>query len=184
MESKRQPTPLKRLKYFSGRLLSADDLITEQEYFREKLKRHNRFMHGSGMVIGLLVSIEDDRVSVSPGLALDCSGEEIAVSQPVQIGPPEEGNTAFLMIQYVERQTDGIPRPEAEDPGQDAPEALYIEESFELSYNHDDPYMSHGEDPLIWTPCGRSHPIPLAKLIKRRDAWEVDPWFQAPIITA
>jgi hypothetical protein len=46
---------LRRLKYFYGQLLSAEDFRTEQDFFREKLKLHNRCLHGYGVVCGLLV---------------------------------------------------------------------------------------------------------------------------------
>src|SRR5882757_7751812 len=45
----------RRLKYFYGQMLSADDFNLEQAYFREKLKLHNRCLHGYGVVCGLLL---------------------------------------------------------------------------------------------------------------------------------
>jgi len=45
----------KRLRYFHGQMLVANDLQTEQDYFREKLKMHNRCLHGYGTVCGLKV---------------------------------------------------------------------------------------------------------------------------------
>ena len=37
----------KRLRYFHGMLLTEDDFLEEQLYYREKLKLHNR-LHGHG----------------------------------------------------------------------------------------------------------------------------------------
>jgi hypothetical protein len=45
----------RRLNYFYGQMLSAQDFQTEQSFFREKLKLHNRCLHGYGTVCGLLV---------------------------------------------------------------------------------------------------------------------------------
>jgi hypothetical protein len=45
-----------RLNYFFGQMLSAADFRTEQSYFREKLKLHNRCLHGYGVVCGLEVT--------------------------------------------------------------------------------------------------------------------------------
>src|ERR1700730_3531227 len=45
----------RRLKYFFGQMLGAQDLQSEQDYFREKSKLHNRCLHGYGTVCGLLV---------------------------------------------------------------------------------------------------------------------------------
>src|SRR5439155_8263842 len=44
------------LSYVHGQLLTAIDLQTEQAYFREKLKLHNRCLHGYGIVCGLDIS--------------------------------------------------------------------------------------------------------------------------------
>jgi hypothetical protein len=45
-----------RLTYFYGQMLHARDLQVEQAYFREKLKLHNRCLHGWGVVCGLEVA--------------------------------------------------------------------------------------------------------------------------------
>lgn len=50
-----------RLRYFYGQMLAAQDLQTEQDYFREKLKLHNRCLHGYGTVCGLkVVAVKSD----------------------------------------------------------------------------------------------------------------------------
>jgi hypothetical protein len=46
---------LQRLNYFYGQLLGVQDFQIEQDYFRDKLKLHNRCLHGYGVVCGLLV---------------------------------------------------------------------------------------------------------------------------------
>ena len=64
----------KRVRYFTGQLLSASDLQTEQQYFRDKLRRHNRFLHGPGVVAGLELSVSQEGTSscvvVSPGYGI------------------------------------------------------------------------------------------------------------------
>lgn len=47
-----------RLNYFYGQMLGAADFQAEQAYFREKLKLHNRCLHGYGVVCGLRVVAE------------------------------------------------------------------------------------------------------------------------------
>jgi hypothetical protein len=49
----------KRLNYFYGQMLGVADFQTEQNYFREKLKLHNRCLHGYGVVCGLKVVPEE-----------------------------------------------------------------------------------------------------------------------------
>lgn len=61
------PVPdLKRLNYFYGQLLGAEDFRAEQNYFREKLKLHNRCLHGYGVVCGLRVVPEPVELPCSP----------------------------------------------------------------------------------------------------------------------
>lgn len=45
-----------RLSYFYGQMLHARDLQIEQAYFRDKLKLHNRCLHGWGVVCGLEIA--------------------------------------------------------------------------------------------------------------------------------
>lgn len=44
-----------RLNYFYGQMLNAADFRIEQDFFRDKLKLHNRCFHGHGVVCGLRV---------------------------------------------------------------------------------------------------------------------------------
>lgn len=80
-------TSLERVRYFPRQMLTADDMRVEQEYFREKLRRHNRYLHGWGVVCGLAVEWTDDlanwSVRVCPGYAVAPQGDEIAVDDCV-----------------------------------------------------------------------------------------------------
>jgi hypothetical protein len=79
-ESNEVAGTLERLRYFPRQLLTADDMRTEQEYFREKMRRHNRMLHGWGVVCGLIVTMRDAQsVVVSGGYALGPYGDEIQV---------------------------------------------------------------------------------------------------------
>jgi len=62
-------------------LLSVDDMVTESEYYREKLKRHNRYLHGTGIVCGLEITpapapAPPAAVQISGGYALGPFGDE------------------------------------------------------------------------------------------------------------
>lgn len=103
---------LERTRYSSGQVLSADDLGQEQDYFREKLRRHNRVLHGWGIVSGLETGVDGDRtLTVSPGYALDQLGDEIVVQAECSIDVCDlaEGATAFLAVRYVEQPTRPVP---------------------------------------------------------------------------
>ena len=53
---------LRRLRYFTGQLLSARDFQREQDYFREKLKLRMRCILGYGVVCGLFIEpVEHDK---------------------------------------------------------------------------------------------------------------------------
>jgi hypothetical protein len=59
-----------RIHYFYGQMLGVREFAGEQAYFREKLKLHNRCLHGYGAVCGLAVT----PVGVEPpcGPPVDC----------------------------------------------------------------------------------------------------------------
>jgi uncharacterized repeat protein (TIGR01451 family) len=87
---------LERVHYFPRQLLTADDMIADQDYFRQKLRRHNRFLHGWGVVCGLEVTAEPSantpwRVKISDGYALGPYGDEIFVAEPVYLDLAECG---------------------------------------------------------------------------------------------
>ena len=73
-------------------MLGVKDFWAEQSYFREKIKLHNRCLHGYGTVCGLRVLVPEPRpgceihpekpfVYVEPGLALDAEGNGLIVRE-------------------------------------------------------------------------------------------------------
>jgi hypothetical protein len=44
--------PPTRMGFFDGRLRSAEHLTVEQDYVLGRLRRHNRLLHGCGVVQG------------------------------------------------------------------------------------------------------------------------------------
>ena len=42
-------------RYYPRQLITPDDLTLEQNYFRDRMRRHNRLLHGWGVVCGALV---------------------------------------------------------------------------------------------------------------------------------
>jgi hypothetical protein len=75
-------TALERVRYFSGQLLTDGDMVADQHYFRQKLRRHNRFLHGWGVTCGCEVRADpaDDRpwrVRVCPGYLVTPQGDEV-----------------------------------------------------------------------------------------------------------
>lgn len=119
---------LTRVNYFDRQLLTADDMTTERDYFLQKLRRHNRFLHGWGVVCGLPVAAVPAaaspwRVQVGSGYALGPYGDEIFVGEAVYFdlaacisggstspcepnlvtaGGTGTSSTAYLAIKYAE----------------------------------------------------------------------------------
>lgn len=77
-----------RNRYFTGKFLTERDFTQEQEYFLARHSLHNRLLHDWGVVCGLDVKVLDDDadpcyghvVRVAPGMALDCTGRPIILS--------------------------------------------------------------------------------------------------------
>jgi hypothetical protein len=126
-------TPL-RNHYFFGKLMDVPDFEVEQAYGVEKLKRHHARLHGTGTVCGLMVgahpnpACRDRWVTLSPGSALDCCGNEILVIEPETIDlsafpavaalalaeeqePDQEPSDHVLLfcIRYLECPTEEVP---------------------------------------------------------------------------
>jgi len=78
-----------RPRYFPRQLITADDMTLEQEYFRNKLRLHNRLLHGWGVVCGAQVcpvpksngngGVEPWKVMVSAGFILGPQGDDIVI---------------------------------------------------------------------------------------------------------
>jgi hypothetical protein len=153
-----QLTQLSRVRYFTGQLLSPDDFEDEQAYFLGKHRRHNRLLHGEGIVYGLEVSVGAGKVRVEPGFALDGHGREICVPEAAGVQLPTTGSVVYLSIQYAEQEMRPAP----------AIEATRIEEGFEVVYHPSDPFSRHRRCGPGWWACGEEHAIPLARLRRRR----------------
>jgi hypothetical protein len=76
-----------RTRFYPRQIVQAPDLTQDQTYFREKLRRHNRLMHGWGIVCGVRVRLGDKpgTVVVEPGYVLGPFGDEIVVGDLVEV---------------------------------------------------------------------------------------------------
>jgi PKD repeat protein len=75
-----------RPHYFERQQLRAADLLLEQAYLRERLRRHNRFLHGWGVVCGLQVTAPATapawEVAIGAGYAVTPLGDELYIPSP------------------------------------------------------------------------------------------------------
>ncbi len=157
----REISHLTRVRYFHGRLLSAADFELEQDYVRSKQRRHNRLLHGTGIVSGLRVTVESGhgedgpRVAVSPGLAIGPDGEELVVCERLTSTLTPDGSPGYVTLRLVDRPTGVVPAPEGE-------EASQLEEVVEMAIVADPP-PSH---------------LAVARVERRHGEWRLDPGFE------
>ena len=171
---------LKRNRFFTGQLLTAEDLELEQQYFREKLKRHNRSLHGFGVVGGLELSITEGKIHLSPGLALDCQGNEIAVGVTLELALPDDSDgkgTSLLGISYLEKVSEPVPV-----PGSPEPQNSRIAESFEVIFQNENMNRRHRHLQARWQACGRAHPLTIARLRLNLGYWRIDRRYHPPSV--
>ena len=143
---------LTRNRYFTGKLLDASDFEQEQAYGRAKHRRHNRLLHGSGIVSGFGVSLDGGAIVVEPGVAIDAEGEELVLCERARFDPCPDDGPCYVVVHLVERQV-------APDPNG---EASCIEESAEASVVD---AIKHGQ-------------LAIARLRWDDGAWTLDPTFQ------
>jgi len=154
-----EDTPLRRPDFFAGMLLDAATLRAEQQYHREKLRRHNLVVHGFGIVEGLGVSVDASsdarRIIVSAGHAIDRCGEMVALPRSVELAAPKNGGEAFVVLRFWEHPC-----------GRDSLAAScgYIEEACLLSV------MTQAMPP--W--------LALARVARDGSRWQIDPTFDPP----
>lgn len=114
--------PRSRMRWFTGRFLTARDLTDEQEYHLGRHRLHNRLLHGWGTVCGLRVRPDDrpecerEYVRVEPGLALDCLGREVILARAERVRWPidphrtaAEDAVGILCVRYRECPADPMP---------------------------------------------------------------------------
>jgi hypothetical protein len=168
MNNKQVEIPFrKRNNYAYGMVLGAKDFQQEFSYFYDRMKLHNRMLHGYGTVTGLEVSSDEETATdivVNAGMAIDPEGNEIILPSTVQCPFPEEGEEAYLVLYWAERDTDPVPISGAEsDMDQIVPSR--VEEYAILKYEAD-----QGE--------AKQTGVVLARLQNAGGKWEVDKKFR------
>ncbi len=104
---------LERPNYFAGMILTESDFEVEQTYFLDKSRAHNR-LHGWGVVCGLAVvptRPPSTSVLVEPGVALDCCGREIVMTEPVaaDVGEAAADRRVLVVVEYAETDVGPVP---------------------------------------------------------------------------
>ena len=84
--------PLLRPRYFPRQMVTPDDLTQGLNYARERIRRHNRALHGWGVVYGaevrqMLIDGQPRKLQVLPGLVITPQGDEIEITSSQTIDP-------------------------------------------------------------------------------------------------
>ena len=169
---------LERPRFFTGKLLTTEDLALEQEYFREKLRRHNRSLHGFGIVSGLKVTTDSGKIAVDAGMALDCQGNEVVIGTTQLLSPPASSDnwrTAYVSIRYTEDSSDSVIT-------QAGAQASMIKESFEIVVVQENCNRGHRHLRARWLACGEPHALTIAKLKLSSQGWRVDRRYRPPTV--
>ena len=160
---------LARVDYFTGMVLGSDDFSAEQDYFRQRLNRLNRKLHGSGVVSGLELTAAGSgsaaSVTIAPGFALDRAGNEICVDVPCTLALPATGTALLVLLAYRERPCRPIPVAGGPaDPSGDAPRlrSSRIAESFAATL----------------APSPTTDAVALARVQRVRNRWRLDAAFK------
>jgi hypothetical protein len=173
---------LKRNNTFSAGVLTAEEFQRDQHYFLEKLRRHNRSLHGFGVVYGLKAKRQGTQIVVEPGLALDCGGNEIVVAEAVKTELPAEpagSSTVYLCLRYAERYAEKLCGVDSDHSGN---ESTLIEETFELVILSQNPHSNHRRQKSRWTACSRPHELALARLQHKAGCWRTDRRYRPPAV--
>ena len=160
--SKNKLAKPERNKYFYGKMLDDKSLTLEQHYFNQKRWLLNRLGLGCGVVCGLQTVIQDDKVCIAAGVALDSQGREITVTDAVlidptiltddkgvQAGSPLTSGTVYVCLAYKECATEPVPVlvTDCDSLNQTAPSI--IQETYRILIKAGQPGLLKSPDPAL-----------------------------------
>ena len=133
-----------RNRYFHGKLMTARDMQTEQQYHAGRMHVHSRYVTGTGIVCGLGVTMEaadDDEGSptaiVEPGVAVDDCGRQIVVEDPDRIDVPATtagGGRVSVYIEYATCKAESVPVTGSEDACGDECEYNRLRQTYRVTF--------------------------------------------------
>jgi hypothetical protein len=134
-------SPFERNNYFYGKLMTVKDYAAEQSYFNEKRWLINRMVNGSGVVCGLDVVRDGDKVCIKPGMAIDNCGREIVVfdTETVELNFEKDEcadcveNIYVICIKYHKCEAEPLEILPIKCEGDGKPQYNRIRDSFKIS---------------------------------------------------
>ncbi|MEF8776194.1 MAG: hypothetical protein V5A43_06790 [Haloarculaceae archaeon] len=131
--------------FFQGKLITARDMETEQDYHADRLQSLTRTVTGSGIVLGLGVSSVEAgetelEVTLEPGLVVDGHGRPIVIShRTTKTLPLPSSDDIYLFIRYTESELETVPVPDVAGASSEEYMSNRRVESFELTYQESPP---------------------------------------------
>ena len=105
----------KRVRYFAGQLLTADDFQDDQQYHIRMRHLHNKVLHGPGIASGFEVNAfngpSSPSVAISPGFAIDQEGHEIILHAPIKLPITDKQSPQYVTVEHTEKETDWVVSP-------------------------------------------------------------------------
>lgn len=138
-------------RYFQGKLMTARDMLADQQYHADRLETLTKLTAGTGILAGLEISEFEDEgdrlaVTVEPGVAVDPHGRPVVVRNPsTQTLPKPEGSEVFVYIEFDTEQKDPVPVPGEEATGETASEESRILEVFSITARETPPEFDDTE---------------------------------------
>lgn len=143
-------------QFFQGKLMTARDMQTEQEYHAERVHVLNRFGLGRGILYGAEVSSVEEtdtelKVTVEPGVVVDAYGRPVVIEHSTtKTLPLPSEDTIYLYIRFNEAELESVPVPEVRGASTEEYMSNRVVEGFELTYQESPP-DEFDELPLIDT---------------------------------
>jgi hypothetical protein len=97
---------VKRTRFFDGQFLKDQDFIDDQKYHIDRQRRPNRLLRVSGICEGLTVEVKDNKVTVTPGTALDSQGRLIVLNDTVSVNLKDQADALDIFISYGQEESD------------------------------------------------------------------------------
>jgi hypothetical protein len=158
--------PVERTNYFLGQLLGVADYDREQQYFLHRLRSHNRFAHGWGVLNGLQVAIDGQDVVVKPGVAIDCEGNELHVHDESRSPLPSSTAPFFVGVRYVEALS-------APAPASNGVRYGVVVEGAEVEIALVNATQGHAKLGPGTPGCGKRHAVVLARARQHKGSWQL-----------
>lgn len=155
-----------RTHFFDGRLLTQADFEREQRYLIDRLRRHNRFAHGWGVLHGLGVRVDGQTLHVGAGVAIDCEGNEVELPEAQTADLAAFTAPLYVGVAFVERPATPV-------PGPDGVRFATTVETAELWLDAVNACAGHARRGPGTPGCGQRHAVVLARVAPEGGGWRV-----------